>query len=370
MKFFKILTYTFKYEESQKNLNYNVIQNLKNFDEIFGINKTQIYEKIYKEGMKYISFLQNIYQNIGKTNLLKNNFKTISNHSNIICHLSQLKDGRLISSSYDYSLNIYGKDSFELQLSIKEHMGAVRFFTQLQNDKIITCSDDKTMNIIKLFNEDKYYLEQKLKGHSSSVWNAIEIRENELISVSYDKTMKKWEIKNDNKYECTKTIQNSQSFCNILKLNENEFVTSSCSDKCLKFWNSNDYSNISTINNIEVEWTFRTLCMIDKDLLCVGGNNSKGFYLIKISTHQIIKNILGPQKIYSIYECFDGLFLCSIKNENGNCSLVKYKYENEDLKKIVEKEKIHVGRILTCYELNDGTVASGGDDKLIKLWRN
>ena len=39
MKFFKILIDSYKYEESQNNLNYNVIQNLKNFEEIFGINK-------------------------------------------------------------------------------------------------------------------------------------------------------------------------------------------------------------------------------------------------------------------------------------------------------------------------------------------
>ena len=110
--------------------------------------------------------------------------------------------------------------------------------------------------------------------------------------------------------------------------------------------------------------------MIDKDLLCVGGKNSKGFYLIKISTHQIIKNIVGPPIIYSIYECIDGLFLCSIKNENGNYSLVKYKYDNQDFKKIIEKEKAHEDDIFTCAELNDGTVASGGRDKLIKLWRN
>ena len=76
-------------------------------------------------------------------------------------------------------------------------------------------------------------------------------------------------------------------------------------------------------------------------------------------------------KPYSINECFDGLFLCSIKNEKGNCALVKYKYENEDFKKIVEIEKIHNGDINTCVELNDGTVASGGHgDYLIKLWRN
>ena len=226
------------------------------------------------------------------------------------------------------------------------------------------------MNIIQLIDENTYNLEQKLTGHSSNVWNVIEIRDNELVSVSYDKTMKKWEIKN-NKYECTKTInfQNNQSHCNILKLNENEFVTSSCGDKCLKFWNSNDYSNIATINNVETEWAFRTLCIIDDDILCVGGTNSKGFYLIKISSHQIIKNILGPKAIFSLYKCFDGLLLCSVTNENGNCASVKYKYENQNMIKIVEKEKIHEGDIYTCIELDDGTVASGGD-KLIKLWRN
>ena len=40
------------------------------------------------------------------------------------------------------------------------------------------------------------------------------------------------------------------------------------------------------------------------------------------------------------------------------------------MNKIIEKEKIHEGRILTCVELNNGIVASGGDDTLIKLWSN
>ena len=230
------------------------------------------------------------------------------------------------------------------------------------------------MNIIKLIGEDKYNLEQKLTGHSNHVWNIIELRENELISVSFDKTMKKWEIKNDNKYECTKSInfQNSESACNIIKINENEFATSSCGDKCLKFWNSNDYLNIATINNIETELTSGSLCKLNENILCVGGKNSKGFYIINISNHQLTKNILGPQIIYSIYECYDGLFLCSIQNEKGNCAVVKYKYENNDMKKIVDREKIHEGKIYTCIELNDGIVASGagGGDILIKLWRN
>ena len=374
MKFFKILIYAFQYEESQNNLNYNIIQNLKNFEKNFSENKSQMYEKIFKEGMKYISFLKNIRQNIGQTNLMKNNFKTINNHTSTILHLAELNDGRLISSSCDHTLNIYKKNTFELQLSIKEHSGNIRFFTQLKDNKIITCSDDNSMNLIKLIDDNKYVVEQKLKAHTGYVLKAIEFKENELISVSYDKTLRKWEIKNDNKFENTKTItfQNSNTECNILKLNENEFVTSSNADKCLKFWNSNDYSNISTLNNIETDWPSRSLCLIDDDILCVGGKNSKGFYLVKISNHQLIKNILGPKIIHSIYECYDGLFLCSIVNEKGNCALVKYKYENEDFKKIIEKEKIHQGsNIYTTIKLSDGTIASGGEyDYLIKLWKN
>ena len=39
------------------------------------------------------------------------------------------------------------------------------------------------------------------------------------------------------------------------------------------------------------------MCLLEDDILCIGGNNSKGFYLIKISTHQLIKNILGPKRL-------------------------------------------------------------------------
>ena len=49
---------------------------------------------------------------------------------------------------------------------------------------------------------------------------------------------------------------------------------------------------------------------------------------------------------------------------------MKYKYENEDLKQIIEKEKAHESNIYTCFELNDETIASGGSDNLTKLWKN
>ncbi len=366
MKFIETLLYTYQYEEIQNNLNFNIIQNLKNLENTFTINKIELYEKVYKESNKYISFLQNLQ--INKSNCFKNNFKILKDHTNYISYLSILKDGRLVSSSCDCTLNIYKIDSFELQLSIKEHSGTVRSFIQLNNENIITCSDDQTMKIIKLIGEDNYKIEQTLQDHTSYVWNVLEIKENELISVSLDNTMKIWKLNDENKFVCINTIifQNSNGYCNILQLNENKFVTSSYSDKCVKFWEN--YSNIVTIDNIETEWTFKTMCLLNKNVLCIGGTHSKGFYLIDIINYQIIKNIFGPKIIYSIHKCFDGLILCSIVDENKNHCLVKYKYDENDLKKVVEKKNAHNNFIYSCIELNDGIIASGGRDCLIKLW--
>ena len=292
MKFIKILLLSYNYEEKQKNLNFNVIQNLKNFEKIFKSNKIDIYDKIYKESKKYISIFDK-FKNY-QSNSFTNNFKTLQNHTSTICQLSKLRDGRLVSCSYDCSLNIYKSNTFELQLKIKEHSSSIYSFTQISDGRIITCSADNTMKIIKLLEENKYQIDQELKEHSNEVLKVIEIKENELISISYDKTMKIWKLNNENKFYCIKTItfSNNNSNCNILRLNK-EFVTSAQADKCIKFWNSDDYSNISTINNIETEWVPQNLCLLEDDILCVGGNNSKGFYLIKISTHQVIKNILG-----------------------------------------------------------------------------
>ena len=69
MKFFKILISTYKYQENQTKLNYDSIQNLKSFEEIIRLNVSKIYESILKEGKNYISFLQNIRESIGQTNL-------------------------------------------------------------------------------------------------------------------------------------------------------------------------------------------------------------------------------------------------------------------------------------------------------------
>ena len=356
----------FKYEESQNNINYNIIENIKNYEETFELYKMKKLDKINEESNKFIS----LFQTIG----LQKNVKTLIYHTSWVYYLLKLKDGRLASCSADKTLKIYSKDKFEVQLSISHHSDYIHYITQLNNENLLTCSRDKTMAIIKLIDDNKYSIEQKLIGHIDFVANAVEIKVNELISVSYDKTMKIWHLNNNNKYECINTInfQNSNNFAYIFKLNENEFITFSYLDKCLKFWSSNNYSIISTINNIEKVFHGNNfggqLYKMDDDILCFGGI---GFYLIKISNHQLIKKIVGYQ-IHSIYKCHDGLFLCLIYTGKYNY-LVKYKYRNQNLIKIIEKQNVFPGvSFSNCIELNEEMIATAHVNykNYILLWRN
>ena len=364
MNFLKMLFNTYLYEEKQKNLNYYVIQNLKKNSSDLIKN----YGKLYDEGNKFIILLQNIRN----SNNIKNFFKCINNHSDTINYLGKLKDGRLVSCSDDYTLKIFKKNTFEIQLSIKEHSKRVNSFTQINDGRIISCSGDETMKIIKLIKDDIYEIHQTLIGHTNDVFKIIEIRKNELISISRDKTMKIWILNNENKFECITTLvfENKVSNGNILKLNEKEFVTSSCLDESLTFWNSYNYQNITTLNNISTPWSLKTLCLLEKDILCVGGRNSKGFYIIKISTHQVIKTINGSiTTIWTVEKCMDDLILCSIDHD-GKHNLVKYKFKDGNFNEITEKVKAHNKNIHSCVEINEEFVASGGEDKLIKLWKS
>ena len=72
-------------------------------------------------------------------------------------------------------------------------------------------------------NDNKYEIEATLKSHEKPVLNVIEMKNNKIISISEDQTMKIWDLTT---FQNIKTIENNCD--NILKLNEDEFITSSC----------------------------------------------------------------------------------------------------------------------------------------------
>ena len=120
--------------------------------------------------------------------------KTLNNPNRVVKILLQLKDGRLISASKDGTLNIYNKDIYEIGLSIKELSDEIFSCIQLNDERLVTCSKDCIIKVIKLMEDNKYILEASLESHKNEVLNIVEIKNNIIISVSSDKTMKVWDL--------------------------------------------------------------------------------------------------------------------------------------------------------------------------------
>ncbi len=73
------------------------------------------------------------------------------------------------------------------------------------------------------------------------------------------------------------------------------------------------------------------------------GSNVKGFYIINVLNHQLIKNFLGSKIICSIIKSYDNLILCSLIDENENISLDLYEFiDNNFVKNIQIKMYIKI----------------------------
>ena len=367
IKFLKYLYDTYEFSEMRNNMNYNIYNNLKSFNDKFKLTRLKTFDQVHNKLLENVSLLKDIQQGC---------IKTINDNVEWISHLELLKDGRIASSSGDGSIKIYNNDnSYNLQLIINEHKEAINYFTQLENEKIISCSSDKTINIIKLNESNSYTLEQTLTEHNSSVYKILSPDEEFLISLSKGGEMKFWlTSETGGNFYCDRTItfQSQNSNCDGLILNQNEFVTLSLKDKILNFYNigdsGDDGDKITSIDNIDcIGWDI--LCLLDNNnLLCVGGESQ--FYIIEISTHSIIKNINVEKNIYSIVSDGNNIIYAGVKDNEEYYSIYKYSFDKENLSfnYLNSKEKAHSESIVTLLILPNLSLASGSDDNTIKIW--
>ena len=173
----------------------------------------------------------NINSNLPKSiNLSKiTEIKKIHEHSNYITALVILSDGRLVSGSYDKSINIYNKETYNLEIKIKN-------------------------------------------AHEFEVSSFEILPENILISASYDVHIKLWKIEK-NSYKNIKTIYDAHDdeISKIIYIKRKNLLCSCSKDQSIKFWNSKgllvkfldkqNFGRIFTIFlNYQMEFWFQIVC--------------------------------------------------------------------------------------------------------------
>ena len=294
---------------------------------------------------------------------MKNPRYKLTNHTSDVYSLCVLNDGRLASSSFDKSIIIYNKITYQPDLIIKEHNNWLSFITKLSSGILASCSWDNT---IKLFNIQgmKYEVLQILNYHSKGVCKIIELKNKNLVSCSYDCSIIFY-LKDNNKYKKDYQISTDGTCTSIIQTKDNEICYSENNDNKICFFDllgrkiKASISNISKDNYIR-EW----FIMIKKDLLLIPGSNQ--ISIINVDQYKLVRKIdvQGSGNIYGVCMLNRNMIL------TGDSAKIirQWKIEGDNLKMVSKKERAHDYNINILLNIGNGFIASGSDDDSIKIW--
>ena len=293
----------------------------------------------------------------------KNPLHILNYHENIVSCLCVCKDGRLVSGSFDDSIIIYNKISYQSDLIIKEHNDTIFCITVLSSGILASCSGDKTIKLFKI-NERNYEVLQTLNYHNDSVYKIIELKNKNLASCSTDSSVIFY-IKDNNNYKKDYQIPTDGKCCSLIQTKDNEICYSQYNNSKICFHDLNERKLKSSISNVIKKNTNREwFIMIKKDLLLIPGENQMS--IINVNQYKIVKVIEIPNSNWICGVC--------LLNKNmlltGDCKKVirQWKIEGDNLIMISKKEKVHEDEINFLINIGNGFIASCSSDHNIKIW--
>ena len=275
-----------------------------------------------------------------------------------------MKDGRLVSGSYDKSIIIYNKETYKPDLIIEEHKDKIICINQLRTGLLASCSFDKTIILFHI-NGKKYEIIQILDYHTGPIKKIIELNNNKLVSCSDDNYIIFYKIDNLN-YTKDYSISTNGHCTSIIQTTENEICYSTKNK--IYFYDIIEKNNKISIENISITdgsngnrvWPI----MINKELLLIPGEAE--ISIVNVFEHKLMRIVKIPDsnQIYGICLLTKNMLL--IGDYYGVLS--QWKIEGNNLIFISKKEKAHSGWINYLQNLEDGHIASCSDDKTVKIW--
>jgi WD40 repeat protein len=166
----------------------------------------------------------------------KSTFGTFSlqGHTNIIACVIQLRDEKIVSSSYDFTIRIW--DTKKKYICIKiincKPNSIVTCLLELENGYLVTGSGDNAINI---FNHEKdFKCIFNLEEHSDFITQLVELKDGNLASGSGDKTVRIWDTKDN--FKCIKELKGHlDGISCILEMKDGVLLTGSA-DKTIRVY--------------------------------------------------------------------------------------------------------------------------------------
>ena len=189
--------------------------------------------------------------------------KTITDHTYSVESLLLLKEKKITSCSYDETIRIFEpSNDYHCDSVLNRHSNYTYSLCQLDDGTIVSCSSGGSIKIgdYKICNAHNGY----------SIYKVVTLPDNRIASCSDDKTVKIWT--SDPPYSATPIIEltgHSNSVKSILYIKERDTLISGSQDGTLRLWDMTTYKFEKVINGVKCDWT-NALYQIDNDRVIVG----------------------------------------------------------------------------------------------------
>ena len=291
--------------------------------------------------------------------------KSISFHKDSINCIIILYDQRLCSCSDDKKINIYNKETYNIDLIISEFNDDIYHLNQLSsknNNILLACSYE----LIKLFEikNNSYKRIQMIENFVGWVYKSIELNNYKIATCGAEKKIKFWEKFND-KYVNSMTINYFDWIEDILEYETNKIISSSALNEEITFWDLDNNKIIGNIKKIEsTEWN-NNLNKLNNEIILVNGKEY--LYLINFKNFELVNKIKTEFQNYCNLKLKDNNIL--IGDKKGNISEYIYDENNKSLNLKIFKKSSHNKCIFSIILNDNKEIISASEDKTIKFWK-
>jgi WD40 repeat protein len=291
--------------------------------------------------------------------------KSISFHKDSINCIIILYDQRLCSCSDDKKINIYNKETHNIDLIISEFNDDIYHLNQLSsnnNNILLACSYE----LIKLFEikNNSYKRIQMIENFVGWVYKSIELNNYKIATCGAEKKIKFWEKFND-KYVNSMTINYFDWIEDILEYEKNKIISSSALNEEITFWDLDNNKILGNIKKIEsTEWN-NNLNKLNNEIILVNGKEY--LYLINFKNFELVNKIKTEFQNYCNLKLKDNNII--IGDKKGNISEYIYDENNKSLNLKIFKKSSHNGCIFSIILNDNKEIISASEDKTIKFWK-
>lgn len=271
-------------------------------------------------------------------------------HDKFISSIFELKDGKLLTTSFDYSMKIWEeKDSeFNLSKTINKRCGCIISALKIENDKLLTSNN--TNNAIYMWGQNAsegYTIEQSLTLHSKFVICITQLKNGNLVTSGMDNLIIVWQKRDGGFYEEKDSIQEEYPVKKIVGLRNNNFGYTG-DDGVLKIMTEKEEDKNELENNENKN---------------EGGNALKYKKICELKRHQ--------GKINCMCELNNGyLFTGGAKGNDKNDHYINV-WKPDEENGYVHHQTLsgHKTDISDIIQLNDGRIVSSSKDRTIIIWK-